>query len=98
MGYTRCSQYIPYIRSELCSHILGEDNVHLILKYASIDGEDSDMDSLAGSDIVDPDVLRDMLTRMDDDGEDSRAAARYFYIIQYIIKSVSDIIAGLQML
>ncbi len=40
------------------------------------DYESEELESLAGSDIVDPQVLREMLSRMGEDGEDSRAAAR----------------------
>lgn len=41
--------------------------------------ESEEVESLAGSDIVDPEVLRDMLSRMDEGGDDARAAARCFF-------------------
>lgn len=37
---------------------------------------DSDSDSLGGSEIADPEVLREMLLNMDHDGSDAKAAAR----------------------
>ena len=41
------------------------------------EGSDSEeLESLAGSEIVDPQVLRDMLSHMDEGGEDAKAAAR----------------------
>ena len=40
------------------------------------DYDSEDLESLAGSEIVDPQVLRDMLSHMDEGGEDARAAAR----------------------
>lgn len=49
----------------------------LDLKIARSEADDSDRDSIAGSDIIDPKVLEEMLSRMDDDGEDARVAARY---------------------
>ena len=38
---------------------------------------DDDLNSVAGSDIEDPEMLKEMLFRMNQDGADSRAAARY---------------------
>lgn len=38
--------------------------------------ESDELESLAGSEIVDPEVLRDMLAHMEEGGEDARAAAR----------------------
>ena len=38
---------------------------------------DDDLDSEAGSEVLDPALLEEMLARMEDDGDDARAAARH---------------------
>ena len=40
-------------------------------------GPCDDPDSEAGSEVLDPGLLEEMLARMEDDGDDARAAARY---------------------
>ena len=38
---------------------------------------EDDLDSEAGSEVLDPGLLEEMLARMEDDGDDARAAARH---------------------